>query len=401
MQPWSIKYLPKSSLEIQGQNKAIEELQNFLQNFPKKRAALIYGPPGCGKTCSVHALAKEKQLELIEVNASDVRNASAIKEKLGPAMLQMSLFGTGKLILVDEIDGVSGNADRGGLSELRKLNEKTKFPVIMTANDPFDKKFSALRKKSVMIEFRTLSYLSILAILKTIVKKESIEYDETALTMLARRAGGDLRGAINDLQTLSEYTKKLRKEDVDELSGRRQKDTMISALMRIFKTTNPDVALAALDDVDEDHDQIFLWIDENLPKEYKKPEDLARAYDNLSIADVFRRRIKKRQHWRFLVYIYNLLTAGIALSKKEKYPGFNKYTRTTRILRMWQFNMKNAKKKGIAEKIANKTHTSKKRVIKDTLPFIKIIFKNNKNQANKLAEYFEFDNAEVGYLSSS
>ena len=398
MHPWSIKYQPKNTREVQGQPKAIEELLTFLDSFPKKKSALIYGPPGCGKTSTVHAIAKERDLEILEVNASDVRNAAAIKEKLGPAMLQMSLFGTGKLILVDEIDGVSGSKDRGGLSELRKMIEKSQFPVVMTANNPFDKKFSTLRKNSMMIEFRTLSYLSILSLLKKIVTAENVNYDEQALTSLARRVGGDLRGAINDLQTLSEYSRKLTKEDVDELSGRRQKDTMINALMRIFKTTNPDVALPALDDVDEDIDQVFLWIEENLPKEYTKPKDLAKAFDNISIADVFRGRIKKRQHWRFLVYIYNLLTAGVALSKDEKYKGFNKYTRTTRILRMWQYNQKFAKRKSIASKVAQKTHTSARTVIQDTLPYLKVIFKNNKTEAEKLANYFEFDNAESAYL---
>lgn len=398
MIPWSIKYLPKSLSEVQGQNKAVDSLNRFIDNFPKKRAALFYGAPGNGKTSTAHALAKERDLEIIEVNASDVRNADSIKQKLGPAMFQMSLFGKGKIILVDEIDGVSGNSDRGGLSELRKLILKTHFPVIMTANNPFDKKFSALRKVSDMIEFHTLNYLSVLKVLKKIAVAEKIEFNEIDLSTLARRAGGDLRGAINDFQTLSEFTKKLKKEDIDELSGRRQKDTMINALMRIFKTTNPVVALSALDDVDENIDDAFLWIDENLPKEYKKIEDLARAYDILSLADIFRRRIRRRQHWRFLVYINNLLTAGIALSKKEKYSGFNKYTRTTRILRMWQLNQKNAKRKAIAEKIAIKTHTSSRRVIQDTLPYIKSIYKHNISKANELGEYFEFDNAEVTYL---
>ncbi|MBN2367746.1 replication factor C large subunit [Candidatus Woesearchaeota archaeon] len=399
MKPWSIKYQPNNSSEIQGQNKAVEQLLGFVNNFKKGQAALIYGPPGCGKTSAVHAIAKEMELEIIEVNASDARNADSIKAKIGPAISQMSLFSKGKLILVDELDGVSGNSDRGGLSELSKLIDKTNFPMVMTANDPWDKKFSTLRKKSEMIEFRTLAYPSVLAIMKNIAAKEEIEFDEDALTSLARRAGGDLRGAINDLQTLAGIDKKLTREDVDELSGRRQKDTMINALMRIFKTTNPDVARPALQDVDEEVDDVFLWIDENLPKEYKKAEDLAKAYDNMSKADVFRGRIRRWQHWRYLVYIYDLLTAGIALSKKEKYPGFNKYTRTTRILKIWQYNQKNAKKKAIAEKIAEKTHTSRKNVINDTLPFVKLMFKNNKSEAEKLAEYFDLDKAEVNYLS--
>ena len=76
----------------------------------------------------------------------------------------------------------------------------------------------------------------------------------------------------------------------------------------------------------------------------------------------------------------------VRLSKKEKYPGFNKYTRTTRILRMWQFNQKNAKRKAIAAKIAEKTHTSSKRIIKDTLPYIMQIFQSNKAIADNLSD---------------
>jgi replication factor C large subunit len=398
MEPWVLKYHPLSSNELQGQNQPAARLLEYIKNFKRGKAALIYGPPGCGKTCCVHAIAKELDLELIEVNASDARNSESIKAKLGNAAGQMSLFSKGKLILVDEIDGVAGTADRGGLSELSKIIDTAAFPIVMTANDPWDAKFSTLRKKSEMMEFNTLAYPSVVAVLKRIASAENIDFEEAALVSLARRAGGDLRGALNDLQTLSEHTKKLTAHDVDELSGRRQKDTMINALMRILKTTNPKVALSALDDVDEDMDEVFLWIDENLPKEYKKPEDLAMAYDVLSRADVFRGRINRWQHWHFLVYINQLLTAGIALSKKEKYPGFNKYTRTTRILRIWQTNQKNAKKKAIAGKIARKTHDSLKRAASDTYPFVKLIFQNNKEQAAGLAEYFEFDKEEVKYL---
>jgi replication factor C large subunit len=400
MSLWVEKYAPKASSEVQGQNAAVQQLLSYINNFKKGKAAMLYGPPGNGKTSTVHAIAKEKDLELIEVNASDVRDAESIRSKLGNALGQMSLFSKSKIILVDEIDVVSGSDDRGGIAEVARLLDTARFPVVMTANDPYDKKFSTLRNKSEMIEFRTLNYLSIQAVLKKIAKAEGIIFDEEGLTALARRSGGDLRGAINDFQSLVGHSRKLTKEDVDTLHSRRQSDSMVNALMRIFKTTNPDVALPALDDVDEEIDEVFLWVEENLPKEYKDPEDLARAFDTLSVADVFRRRISRRQHWGFLSYINQLLTAGIALSKKEKYPGFNKYTRTTRILRMWQLNNKNSKRDAIAEKIAIKTHLSSKAVVQDTLPYLKPLFKNNKEKAAELAAYFELDKEEVSYLSS-
>lgn len=392
---WTHKYLPKNLGEIQGQNKAVEALKNFKKNFPKKRSAMLIGPCGTGKTSAAYALANELDLELIEVNASDVRNADSIKEKLGNAMGQMSLFMKEKLILVDEIDGISGTADRGGLLELKKLIDVSKYPVIMTANEPYDSKFMPLRKISEEIEFHSLNYLSILAVLKLIARHEGIEHDEIALATLARRAGGDLRAAINDFQTVAKQN--LVKEDIENLSQRRQKETVINALMRIFKTTSPEIALPALEDCDEELDEIFLWIDENLPKEYTKIEDLAKAYDILSLADVFRGRISRKQHWRFNVYINDLLTAGIALSKKEKYQGFNKYQRTTRILRIWQSNQKNAKRDAIAIKIAEKTHASKRRIIQSTIPYLKHIFKAKKG--TQIAEYFKLEKEEVDYLT--
>ena len=69
--------------------------------------------------------------------------------------------------------------------------------------------------------------------------------------------------------------------------------------LRFYKSTDPNVAITAFENVEEKLDQQLLWIDENLPKEYTKPEDLAKAYDKLSKADVFNRRIRRWQHYRF------------------------------------------------------------------------------------------------------
>ena len=165
---WTIRYAPKSAKEVQGQDKALSSLKVFLSNYKrqKKRAALLYGAPGSGKTCSVYAIAAELDLEVLEINASDFRNKSKIDEKLEPATKQMSLFAKGKVILVDEVDGLSGTKDRGGLQEVLKIIEDSAWPIVMTITDPYDQKFSKLRKKSEMIEFHTLNYLSVNNVLK-------------------------------------------------------------------------------------------------------------------------------------------------------------------------------------------------------------------------------------------
>jgi len=399
MLPFIKKYQPKTLSDIKGQDAAINQLKYFISNFKKqnKKACLIYGPSGCGKTSSIYVLGKEFNYEVYEINASDVRNKEQIDEKVGSAVYQKSLFSQGKIILIDEVDGLSGTKDRGGLPAIIKILQETAFPIILTIQNPWDNKFSSLRSKTQMTEFQPLTYLAIYEVLKDICKKENIVFQEDVLKSLARRSGNDCRAAINDLQTLSFETKELTKESLEELSQRNKEDTIINALLKIFKTTDPKIALTAFENVREDLDEQLLWLDENLPKEYTKPKDLAQAYDKLSKADVFNRRIRRWQHWRFLVYINELITAGIALSKDEKYKHMVQYKPTGKLLKIWWANQKLAKKKAIAQKIAEKTHASTKEIIKD-IPYYQIIFQKNRQMAKEITEELELSAEEVEWL---
>ena len=396
--PWLKKYQPTKASDV-PQPEAVEQLRTFVVDFKKqkKKAAFLYGPSGTGKTCIVYALANELGLEVLEVNASDVRTKDEIETKLGTASKQMSLFVCGKIILVDEVDGLSGTSDRGGPTALAGLIAETAFPVVLTANDPWEQKLSPLRSKSMLIEFAGLNHTAIFAILQNICVKEGIAYDEMTLKTLARRAGGDLRSAITDVQALT-TNQQLTKESLDVLGDRDREQSMFDALVKVFKSTDPSIAVTAFDNVNEDIDEIFLWVDENLPKEYTNPQDLARAYDSLAKADVYRGRIRRRQHWHFLAYISNLLSAGIAVAKDQKYASFVTYGPTGRILKIWQANMKYQKRKAIAEKIAAKTHTSAKQLIKD-LPYIQVLFKQKHPSAQAIADDCDLDVEEVEWLA--
>jgi replication factor C large subunit len=400
MIPWSKKYEPANSREIKGQDEPVAYLKEFMTNpkKSKKKAIILYGPSGNGKTSSVYALAKELDLELIEVNASDFRNKDMINASIGEASKQMSLFGRKKLILVDEIDGLSGHEDRGGVQAISKVIENSAFPVVLTSNNPFDNKFSSLKKNCELLEFKSLDYETIADVLQHICKKEKIEYDESALKSLARREAGDLRGAITDLQLVSAGTKRITDAELEQLGDRMKMESVLQALVKVFKTTDPKIALGAFDNVDEEEDKLFLWIDENLPEEYDRPEDLARAYDMLSRADVFKRRIRRWQHWRFLVYINAFLTAGIATAKDKRYNKFVKYKPTGRLLKIWWANQKNMKRKAICQRIAEKTHTSQKRVYKDVFPYFRHMFREDKGLAKSFTEEFDLSKEEVEWL---
>src|SRR3989338_7039930 len=155
MQTFTEKYRAKSFQDILGQDEAIKNLKEFLHQFPKKKALLLYGPPGTGKTSLVLAAAKENNLEILELNASDLRNKEKLEQILKPATIQKSLFKKSKILLMDEVDGVTGT-DRGGIPELVRLIQTTHFPIIMTCNDVWQSKLSPVRAKAKVVELKTL-----------------------------------------------------------------------------------------------------------------------------------------------------------------------------------------------------------------------------------------------------
>ena len=151
---WTDKYSPKKISEVVGNSESLVELEEFIFNYKaqKKNSIFIYGPTGSGKTCAVHSIANENNLEVLEINASDVRNKAGINEVIGGSIHQASLFSKGKIILIDEVDGLSGTKDRGGVKALCSLIAESSFPIVLTANDPWSSKLSPLRKKSKLIE---------------------------------------------------------------------------------------------------------------------------------------------------------------------------------------------------------------------------------------------------------
>ena len=399
MSLFTTKYAPKNSDQVFGQQLAVSQLRNFITQYKQQqhKAALLLGPIGCGKTSSVYALAKELKYDVVELNSSDLRNAENITQFLNSALGQQSLFFTPKVVLIDEVDNISGAADRGCIPALIKAIEKSSFPVILTANDIEDSKFKALAKASQVIPYHKLQYKTVSHCLQWVCEQEEITFDEKAINSLARQVDGDMRAALIDLQGCSQK-KNLSFEQISTLSDRKRTETILNALMIIFKSSSVDTALPALENVDLEPRDTIHWIDENMPKEYLSPRALAKGYEILARADVFQGRIMNRQHWRFLAYINDLLTAGISSAKEEKNPQFVPYKQTMRFLRLWQAKMKNAKKKEIAAKLAAKTHTSTS-VAGQQIPYLQVMFqKGEKDVGFSIAQELELDEEEVEWL---
>ena len=114
--------------------------------------------------------------------------------------------------------------------------------------------------------------------------------------------------------------------------SREKSESVFNVLKKVFQGKVDEKVIRAFDRTDVDLDELMLWIEENIPKEYKG-EALARAYLSLATADKFRGRIYRQQFWRFLQYQNIFQTAGIAYAKPFSKAGFTE--RSTNIFSTW------------------------------------------------------------------
>jgi len=391
---WVEKYRPESLSEYRGASSEKKEVKEWAENWEQgDKAVLLHGQAGTGKTSLVEALANDLGYELVETNASDVRTKSKLKEELKEATRQASFYGGKKLILIDEVDGMSGNSDRGGVAEISTIVDETRFPIVMTANDAYDSSIRTLRNKSKTIKLDSVHTNSIAAHLRDILENEGIEYEDGAPKRIARQAGGQMRSAINDLQAASMGQEKLTVDDLKTIGGRDSQQDIFQALKIVFKTTTASTSEDATNNLDEDPDTFLQWIRENIPREYKKPRDVAEAYNWVSKADLFNGRIRRRQDWKLLKYLYKFSTVGVSLSKEEKYSGYTKYQYPSKISKMGSSRASRQKMDSVTSKMGEKLHISGSEAVK-TLPFISNLLEEDET----LAEFFEFDEDEVEFV---
>jgi len=393
------KYRPKKTEELLTK-KNTEIVLSAVKAWKKgSKPLLLYGPTGTGKTATAQVIAQELGYELIELNASEDRTGDAIKEKALSAATQRSLFGTKKIILLDEIDGLYGRTDRGAMPAVAELFEKTIYPVILTAEDAYDQRLRPIRDKCALVQYTKTNYKSVSNLLEGILKEEGIEAEKETLDAIALRSGGDIRAALIDTETATKGRKRLEKKDLDVLSARDSTIKIHDTLKVIFKTMSIGPALDVARNTESTPDEVMLWVAQNLPLEYEG-EDLAKAYSMLSRADVFRGRIMKRQHWRFLAYQSQLQTAGVALAKKEKNGKFVQYQMPDILFRMGMSRDARAVRESVAGKIGALLHSSKNRVKNADMGYIRQIFANDTAQAKKISKECGLDAREVAFILS-
>lgn len=209
--PWIEKYRPNTLSEIVGNSEIIESLKQFVlkETIPHLLLTVIIiikGPPGIGKTSSILAITKELLGEkyrsaCIELNASDERGIDVIRKTIKDFASQKSnIENREKIIILDEADSLTEQAQQA----LRVIMEEhvgtTRFAL--ACNDS-TKIIEPIQSRTTIIRFTKLNEYDIKKRLEYVINKENIAIDEIALDILVNYSEGDMRIALNNLQSAS------------------------------------------------------------------------------------------------------------------------------------------------------------------------------------------------------
>jgi replication factor C large subunit len=397
---WVEKYRPKKIEDIIGNEEAKATFIEWLRSKRKnKKAVLLYGPPGVGKTALVNAASKEFGYSIIEMNASDTRSEKAVNEIAKPATSYLALDtftaeSKGNLLFLDEVDGIAGNEDRGGVSAIIEIVEKARVPVIMAANDPTIDKLRPLKKVCLLIRFHQIRLPLIISLLQKICLLEHLKADFEALEHIAQNSKGDVRSAINDLQSVGEENHVLTLQDTMSLTSRNKDISMDETLRGYFSSKSVEEASSLLFRSSVDYDEFIMSVSDNLPRRYTNPNELANAYNFVSKADLFRGRIGT-EHWHLLKYFFNALSEAAAVAP-ESYKPFEFISPPIRIITLFWTKGKRTMLDNICGKIGAQCHVSHSIAKREFIPFLKIILE--KQKTSPLIASLELTPEEVDFL---
>lgn len=427
---WAEKYRPKSLNDIADMQSTISEIKSWasewINNIPKKKCLIFVGKPGVGKTTIAHALAYDLNWDLIELNASDARNEDVIYSivKSGAECETFtedgnfisSKEGKRKLILLDEADNLyerkventkkeqekKDYGDYGGKKAIVKTLSVSKQPIILTVNDSYKlyqgNYGSALRNLAIEIKFKAMTANTIIRVLRNICRLENVKISDDVLKTIIDKNNGDMRSSINDLQILAIGRTEITNENLAVIGIRDREENIYNAMVQILsRKLTLKSAIEELRKIDEEPGYILAWLDENLPAEYLRPEDLNMGFRYLTEADLFLRRVYKNQYYLLWSYASDLM-AATTIAKNEVYSKHSKFNYPAYIKELGR--TKNLRKSNtkLLLKIGTYMHISTDKVSNE-LSNLKVMFQKDSEFQNHIIETLKLTDDEISFLN--
>lgn len=372
----------------------------------KKKAIILSGKPGIGKTSCAYVIANSYNWTPIELNTSDARNKTQIRKVATAGSRHQTFSSEGeynsiknngrKLIILDEADNLyerdgsktsdgKNLSDRGGKKEIIYTIQHTNHPIILIVNDYYNLikgSGKILEQLCYHIIFPQPSSTDILVLLKRISKQENIKVEPIVLKEISAHSNGDIRSAIRDLQSICIGRKNVSSKDVTSIGNRDQVKEIFTVLSTIFQGYNIDEIKKQVWNLDVDPQMLLYWVTENIPRAYKHPVDMSNAFHYATNADIFLSRTFRRNNYRMWAYASNHMSIGVSLSKTNPI-GYQRYSYPT-----WLRTRKKTDEKKQAEhmitEFSSKYHCSKDKIKSHILPYFLKIESINEDISDEL-----------------
>ncbi|OLB91671.1 MAG: replication protein C [Thaumarchaeota archaeon 13_1_40CM_38_12] len=383
---WSEKYRPKNILEMIGNEEAKESFVNWLGKWIKgTKPLLLIGPPGIGKTTISLLGAKQFGYDMIGLNASDVRSKQRIQEILGPVLGSTGIFGK-PMIFVDEVDGIHGRSDYGGVEALVEILKEPTVPIVLAANSDTSDKMKTIKKVTTTIKFRPLPPRLLRFYLEEILRREGTSLKIGNIIKLVIDSRGDMRSMLNSVQALVTGFE----PQIDRSFETTNVEDSINAF---FKAKSPDEARAILYSLRIDpREKINAFYSSVITSPISK-DLLKEMLDVISEADVLYGKIVRNQEWRLLRYLDSILLRLYKEGVPIRYSQFNLPWAMLNRLR-WDGRAI----KELATSLAKRMHVSRSTFSTFYLPYLLYCIKNKTLEIDLADSYNEIVQKEMASI---
>ena len=383
---WSEKHRPQKISDMVGNEESRAAVLEWFAKWKKgTKPLLLVGPPGIGKTTMAFLVAKQFGYDMIGLNASDVRSKSRINEILTPVLGNVSVLGT-PMIFVDEVDGIHGRSDYGGVAALVDILKEPTVPIVLAANDDTGDKMKNIKKVVKTISFKRIPPRLLRVYLENILKKENSKLSPGSIIKVIDKSKGDIRSMINLTQSLVTGFNPQTEVSFENIS-------VEDGVNAFFKANSVDEARIVLYSMQIDPREKINAFYSSIITSSLDSTTLAKYLEIISEADMLYGKIMRTQNWRLLRYLNDIL---IKLYQNDDRIRYSQYNLSWPLLNRIRWD--GAKIKSLSSVLAQKLHLSSSAVVTLCMPYLLFCIKNNKLELDLQETYGDIIEKEIENL---